>query len=76
VRAIEKAVEQKMQGTSHYIKQNGLKSEVVTLHDMRIAIPTIISPSTVAENAKAGFLNANGFSQFSVSGSLLSFQVP
>ena len=43
---------------------------------MRIAIPTTIAPSVVAENAKAGFLNANGFSQFSATGSLLAFQVP
>jgi hypothetical protein len=43
---------------------------------MRISIPTLIPPSTVPENGKASFLNANGFTQFSSSGLLLAEAVP
>lgn len=63
-------------GVPAFIKQHGLKQEVVTLHEMRISIPTIIPPATVASNAKASFLNANGFTQFSTAGSLLTESVP
>jgi hypothetical protein len=53
-----------------------MKQECVTLHDARSAIPTTIAPATVPETCKASFMNANGFIQWSATGTLLGAAVP
>lgn len=48
----------------------------MTFRDVRLVQPVNIGAPAVTQLLLPGFLNANGFSQYSATGSLLAFQLP
>lgn len=53
-----------------WIKQHGLKCEVVTLHDIYLELPSVDVGTAVLQTSKPAFLHANGFQYWSAAGIL------
>jgi len=56
------------QSVTHWIHQEGLKQEVVTLHDCFFTYQPTLGGVNMLNNIS--YLNANGFRQYSTSGAL------
>jgi hypothetical protein len=68
--------ERKMDAIPNFIKQHGLKQEVVTLHDVLVEVPSVEIGTTNIKNCKPAFLHANGFQSWSAGGTLTAPAVP